>query len=726
MNITYCHPLSRLRRLHNHLPTLALLGSMAIVFAIKYIAVSHYLDMGCDIANYLSTMHTFFGQDPNGLGLLRPPLIALPLKAFTLVFGDLTGVKLLGVTLSVSIGIPFYLLARRVSVPWVATAMTVVFVLTPAYSDMLSWGYITMTGMLFLLLAFHFFLRVIEKPSGFNVVFTGISLSFIVGFHQLSLAFSAPLFLLLGIALLVFNRQKLRENYRPVTMAIIIGILLSIPYIPLYLRLLEMQPSAASDVPFSFTPYYAVWIVSMILSLPLLVIVLKRMLQQDRSTAIAITALFLYSSVLLLLLLPPPFVELNRRAHYFLYPAIWLMVSAFLSHLWSQQVTRVPAARHWLLKACTLILIVALVSSTLVLSQEKLHHRLRSFGYLDTPRWNAVSWIRDHTSSEGSVVAYPEALGWWIEAEAGKETLSVTDRNTAPLEILRERSLIAELILSRNQGLENGNLRLATSYPYNGTPGNPALAVCAGGFYHDLIMFDDSHTRLGSGDSSDTTLASVQPEVIFAGDNDNRTVRTSRRIDSAEVVQTVNLQRGSQAAIVSYDIGSDTDSLNSFEVPLFFGFKPRSVLIDPGQHHIEVVQDLQTPSGQLSVTTEVNIATDNAVISQIAQNPEGHLDMSFNLQGLGATITFTLVVMDPDLHSNADVEHYQVPEIIRENSVRYLVVDFGPNPHLASGLPSGIEEWLSSCPYYELVYPEGGDGDVRVYQVLDSALPIAQ
>ena len=84
-----------------------------------------HLDMGPDIANYLSTMHTVFGEAPSGVGLDRPPFIALPLKLFTLVLGDLTGVKVLGLLTSVLIGVPVYLLARRISSPWIAVAATI-------------------------------------------------------------------------------------------------------------------------------------------------------------------------------------------------------------------------------------------------------------------------------------------------------------------------------------------------------------------------------------------------------------------------------------------------------------------------------------------------------------------------------------------------------------------------------------------------------------------------
>ena len=202
--LTLRHP-----TLRDHLPMLTLLISLTVVFVIRCCIAAGHLDMGCDIATYLATTNAFFGQDPTGFGLDRPPLIALPVKVFALVFGDLNGVKLLGILLSVAIGIPFYLIAKRISHPWIAVAMTIVFVLTPAYSDMLTWGYITMFGMMFglpdLALLPPGTRHSRRRPTSF---LTGLFASFIVGFHQLSLAFFVPLFFLLVGALFAFDRRE--------------------------------------------------------------------------------------------------------------------------------------------------------------------------------------------------------------------------------------------------------------------------------------------------------------------------------------------------------------------------------------------------------------------------------------------------------------------------------------------------------------------------------------
>ena len=715
---------SRLRRLRTCSPSLALAACLTIVFAIRCGTVLRHHDMGCDMATYLSTMNTFFGEDPTGFGLDRPPLIALPLKALTLAFGDLAGAKLLGVLLSVAIGIPFYLFTKRVSHPWIAAVVTLLFVLTPAYSDMLTWGYLTMFGILFGLLTLHCFIRILDNPSRVDILLTGLFASLVVGFHQLSLAFFVPFFSLVAIALFALDRQALHRTYKALLAAVVIALILSLPYLPTYLRMLQLQATATSEAAFSIAPSFVPWILGIVVSAPLVLLALKWSWQQDRTIAIVSGVLLVYSLVLILFVFPPPFLELNRRAHYFMYPAIWLLAGVVLSHLWSWQEASASAVRRWLPKAGAAVLVVTILASALVLSQLKLNRGPNVFGYLDNTRWDAVSWVGDYTQDGASIAVYPEPLGWWIKAESKRNTATVTDSNTAPYAFLKERSLAAERVLSRNQGFENGNLRLATTYPYGGAPGQPVLGIYAGGSYYDIMMFDDSSISLSMGNGETANLAGdSEKEFSISGDGECMTMTTRYRINGARMVQTVMLDRGSETAIISYNIQGDGVPVTRLDVPVFFGFEPESVSIAPDRTSVEVVQFLRPETDR--VVTRITVSVDGATIQEVVASGN-RIDFSHGIQSDEAAITFSFEVAEPELDSDADVTHYDVRQIIRDpslehlSSIDYLAIDLKPNPNLANAIPWGTEQWLNACPYYKLVYSEG---DIRIYEVDTSALP---
>jgi hypothetical protein len=728
--------LNRVTRNRPSLPFATLLASLTILFVVRYCVVAQHIDMGSDIANYLSTTNTLFGHDVLAMGLLRPPLISVILKPFTLIFGDLAGVKVLGALISVAMGIPFYLLARRTCRPWIAVAMSLVFVLMPAYSDMLAWGYLTMFGMFFIMLAIHFLLRVLEQPSKLNVFFTSLSVSFVAGFHQLSLAFFVPLSLLLFVALLVFNRPNLIRHYKPLMAAVAIAVILSIPYVPIYLRLLRLQAQAVSDAPlisltpmtqvragfeFNVNPSWAPWLLGIVFLVPLTAATLRSNWRKDRTTLIVLLVAFLYSLGLILFVFPPPFLELNRRAHHFMYIPLWLLVGLSLSHLWSWQTICHRSVPHWLPKLLAVVLVLALLSSTILPSWRALARGLDYYGYLDNDRWDAVKWIRDNTPEESSVVAYPETLGWWIEAEAVRRTANVADRDTVPLDYYRERSLAADRILSRNQGVENGNLRLATTYPYRGAPGNPAVGVYLGGSYRDALMFDESSTVLTTETDHWVALSSATlDDSIASGDEDSRTMTTSYHIGDAVVTQTARLDRGARGATICYQIRSGASPATGIDIPVLLALEPESVTIAPGGRSIEVLQTFSDLPQ--SVQTQINIDTAGCSVDTATYHT-GQLDLSFGLQGSEATITFGFLLMEPTADRDEDVTHYQTAQVISDYSINYVAIDLTPNPNLASQVPLGLEEWLNRCPYYELVYPLDGPSDIRIYRVDAPASP---
>ncbi len=213
----------------------------------------------------------------------------------------------------------------------------------------------------------------------------------------------------------------------------------------------------------------------------------------------------------------------------------------------------------------------------------------------------------------------PSAGGLKLKAE--RRTANVTDRDTVPLTYLRERSLAAERILSRNQGFENGNLRLATTYPYGGAPGHPVLGVYADGSYHDIMMFDDSSTSLSMGSGETANLADDSTkEFSISGDGDSMTMTTRYLIDGAQVVQTATLDRGSQTAVISYSIQADEAPVTRLDIPVFFGFEPESVSIAPDQTSVEVVQFLRPETDR--VVTRITISIDGATIQEAATDED--------------------------------------------------------------------------------------------------------
>jgi hypothetical protein len=718
-------PMSRYK---SHLPLAALFAGLAVIFGLRCASVMQHLDMGQDIANYLTTMHTWFGHDPTGLGLTRPPLISIPLLPLTWVFGGLTGVKVFGVLASVSLGIPFYLMARRICHPWIAAATAILFVLTPTYSDMLTWGYITMTGMFFIFLTLHFLASVIEKPSKSNVILTGVSFSLVAGFHQLSFAFFVLLLAVVMVALALFRRQVLRQNFRPIAASLGLGGLLCLPYVPLYIRLLDMQQGADPGASISFEPatdlgvhlLYLPWLAGIVVATVLIIVGLRWLRQHDKNRTVLLGAMFAFSLVLSLFLLPPPFAELNRRSHFFLYFPVWLIAGVLLSRLWEWHSPRLSPSLRWLPRAVTVAIIIASLLSTVLTSQKALRDGLDYYGYLDDARWEAVKWVGSNTNRDAVTAAYPESLGWWIEADAEITVCGVTARHMAPYGILTERSLAAERILSRHQGIENGALRLASGYPFADVPGNPVLGAYIGGSYQDVLMLDDTRNVFEPEAGGTITLMDAPKDVRTNLTDEAIEMTTSYALHNTEVIQTARLDHRSEYAAVSWTIHGPDLSGSRLHIPIVFCYEPASVSVDTARHSVEIVQEFKTIfEGIVPVTVHVTIETTGALIT-MSQPGTDSVPLSFDLVGTEATVDFTFTFTIPDTPSTAGLVHYEASRVIEDYSIDYLVVDLKPNAQLWNDLPRATEVWLDSCPYLEQVYSRD---NVKVYRVDVSALP---
>ena len=183
-------------------------------------------------------MHQVFGNDITGTGLTRPPLIALPLKLLTIIWGSVTGSRILSVLVSVLIGWPFYLLSRRVVPPVFAILGSILFVLNPMYAEMLCWGYITFFGIFFSLFAFYFILKSMDDPSRRNILLAGLMASLVLGFHQTSFIIFMLCAGALFIMLCIINPRRIRRRITTRFLWIsLAGILLALPLYPfIYLQ----------------------------------------------------------------------------------------------------------------------------------------------------------------------------------------------------------------------------------------------------------------------------------------------------------------------------------------------------------------------------------------------------------------------------------------------------------------------------------------------------------
>ena len=105
-------------KLRSHLDRydIAFVVLMTLLFALAFRTIASQPSVpGADIGNYLLTMRQVFGDDPTGLGLQRPPLIAVPLKIAPTLLPLIIATKVVAMLVWLFAGFTGYLLIKKIT-----------------------------------------------------------------------------------------------------------------------------------------------------------------------------------------------------------------------------------------------------------------------------------------------------------------------------------------------------------------------------------------------------------------------------------------------------------------------------------------------------------------------------------------------------------------------------------------------------------------------------------
>ena len=731
-------PIVSFLRDHGPSPSVFLLIlALGIAFGLKYALIEDYLTLGLDPPNYLATMNAIFGGEPTAQGLLaRPPLIAVPMKLFTSIFGILLGIKLLGVLASVAIGVPVYLFARRFTSGYVAVVTSLLFVFSSGYSSMVSWGFLTLIGIFFILMTLHLLLIALEKPSTINIVLAGLSASLLVGFHQVSAAMFVLLVGVFLIAYMALNPTKLRGTLKSMGLVTLGALVLSQLYLPSYLFATSEASSGASTASLMslnsfqegktilsfFFPDTALVILLLIAATAGTVLLWQR----NRNACLLLAVLFFVPlSAAFVTIDLPGASPVVRRFPYLMYAPLWIFAGVALSSLLSRDdlplqslISKLPGAGF-----ATMALASAAIAVFFILeipaSQGRLEGALNFYKYLDEPVWEGVNWIKENTEPDDLIIAHPTNFGWWIEG-AGRRNAYETRGSASFYESQRDESLIADLSLSRNQGLGNGNMRFAVSYPYNvGPGGSQAVDVFAGGQYQQVLLMHDYdqqfEVQVGGRTSNARLSANLTKDQTVRAEGDGITMDTTYQMEGFRVLRSMKLKPGEAGGTMSYTIAKGERDVTKFTVDLNLHIGQGLIWEMTGPNSFQKTQSIRTFSGREPIVTDVVIDVQGATLELVeSEQFPNHLLAIFELQAPESTLTFRLDAVSPISPTNQPVTHFSVPGLLAENSIAYIVVDEKTASPLFSGLDWRTSSWLNESPYLEVAFEQE---DVKIYKV---------
>lgn len=664
---------------------------LLISFQLKISAFNRYIaPSGCDPGNYLSAAYAFLGNDIAGFGLRYPPIFYLLVGLLIKLFDKFVVLKVTAVVVSIIIGIPFFVLARKISDNLISLVCTIFFVFFFEYFGMPAWGgYGNLLGIFFVIFFLLFFWNAVEKTSVRNLILTSFFFALVLGTHVLVLLFAALtvlVFVLFIIALNIRNAslQPLFARFKPLILAGITTLLFSLPFIPSYCLMLQ-------DYPFSTSTNLSAQLQRFVstsegvifccgaLGFFLLLFTFKKRIQVNTSY-ILMVALFL-SPFLLSFVTPTLFSKVVRRVPIFWSIPVLLSVAISLN----------LAKRH-LPKAFYYSLIFSLLIASAVWyiprSVNHLYRAVDHYQVIKKDELSALSWIKHNTKISDRILcsgSSPERkLGWWVQGLTKRKAFSTEEAywfKDFTFEREREEAEIASRILSEGDHiLENGVIRVADYSFQKNVPNNPIIAVKNVGKYQNLIFINDSSVNL-------TFSTPVDPQKVYTvspSHMQNKSIKINQteehgrleyvfRCRQATIKRVVRLEKNANYVDISYKVDLINFTAKRFEVHI------RSYLKSA---HWETLGNSSIKLGQIiegkRVDSKISVTQENA------QYMGYELDQKTQPQ----SICYTFNSSKPTFHikirisfpsaaprENKLIEIYNVLDLLKEYSIDYIFID---------------------------------------------------
>ena len=429
----------------------ALVSAVLASFAVyRFVAASpNAAPPGVDGGNWLAFGRELFGEDVKAAQSTFPPILPALLWAASKVLDPLTAAKLLGAVASVSAGIPLYLIAASSMSRGLSLLATIAFVGAGYHSEVLAFGgYPQLLAEAFMLFTIWMFAAgAIRNDSRLTAV-AALFASLAIGTHHLTSIYLIVSLPVAGLALLLHG-VKARHVVKGLLLVGLLTTLFAAPYASIYYVMFtqlagspfNIQGWALSTAGETFSYIFrnsaGLWYALMGISTAVLVVPLPKKFTLLRVITVTLflgpISLFAY------------FAEV--RFLQFLFAGIALGVALFVAWLWELS----PERPFY--KRLALAVYLAIASGTIVWSGVLFTKQAYPwYQVIDTPRLEALEWLRKSTPRDALIASTPTkngwAIGWWIEGLSGRRTIIGADARWMAFHQEKVDAILADSIIA--------------------------------------------------------------------------------------------------------------------------------------------------------------------------------------------------------------------------------------------------------------------------------------
>jgi hypothetical protein len=694
---------------------------LLIFGALLYPLMLHLFPPGADIGHMLALSYTFEGTNVEGL-LKQPPIF--PFMIFLLnkaSFGYdevfFTIIKILGVALTLPLGMAFFLLSKQLSKSSLAAKFGFFLaVLNPLFLYEILWsGYSQFLGMTFAILSIYWLLKS-EEGSKHGKLACALFASLTLGAHSYTAIFLYVFFLIYFIIRILTTEKKTTV----LTSWAKIGALLlvfSIPYYLSYWNIWNDMKTAAFPSTFSLFLESIKW--ETIISIPVIVLAVWVLIvvtansysanfrQMNKSVEVLLT---LTISGFLMFFLTPA-VSANRVLYFLMVPlitfiAIGLSQMSVPRTLFHKREKEKSSKNIWMEGlAVTLVFLMATTSVT--------HYFLsiNVFTPMNTESLDAFEAIRRDSKISDKVLVtsyWPEFDSWWLEGIAEREALERGSVRWFVLQSEVDRVILGKTLLFGTNIIDGGSLKLLDCSPYLSYYTQTIMAVSGAGAL-GILSFADAYTKIAlrPSPSSATIVYPIVPGKSEIVSNSSLTV--SHGANWGILEETMSLDNSQDLASVKYScralsgfVNNMTVGIMSFDDILFEEAKQQG-----NTFYVKYKHKWEGTTGAFQIKVKNNVTSAEDFKADV--NGNSYLLLTFS--PLDSASSLFEVMLDVKV-DNADVgipQTYSIYEKCEEEQIKYVYFRG----------ESWIKEKFERDPNFALFFKEK---DVVVYKYVGNKM----
>jgi len=683
---------------------------LLISFLLKFSALNRYVaPSGSDPGNYLFVADAFQGNDIAGFGLRYPPLFYLLVSLTLKLFDEYTALKIIAGVVATIIGIPFFVLARKLSDGLIALICTVLFVFCFEYFGIPAWGgYGNLLGIFFLLFFLLFLSNAFERPSTKNLFFTALFFALILGVHVIVLVFTIFTILIFVLLAVVLDIQKMLPRlhvlFRKSLICGFMSLVFSLPFLPSYYLMMQdysfsTSANSSLDVLLRSIPTLQFILYSCAILISLYILFRYKGNIQINTVYILITALFL-CPFLTSFATPPFSSKMIRRS-----PVFWCIPG-----LLSVAIALRLARKHFkkaLVYSLFFSLFIASVVWFIPQSLNYLHRSVDYYQVIKDDELAALSWIIQNTNRNDVILcsgSHIRKLGWWVQGSAKRKAISTEETywfKDFTFEGEREEAEIASRILSEGDHIiENGLIRVADYSFQKDVDNNPVIALKDIGKYQNLILLNDSSVNLNF-----STLSNPRKKyMISPWQSENKSIHIYQTEElgklqylfkwkNATIKRTVMLEKNAKYVDISYEVDLINATAESLEVCIwpYLALSQWKIFEDSS---IGLVQNVEGKP----ICSNISLTLDDVecIDCELDQkNQSKYLSYRFASNKTSFHIKIRVNFQSAVIREIKPIEYYDIADLLKHRSIDYIFIDKSHQRRC---------KWLRESGYFKKVF----------------------